>query len=127
MYKAAIVLSVIPSLLLLVAWLKACRSGPDSSIPKWRVYCLFACLIAATVSIPAGLAESLAWLNAGGDPHGMGTAPGIWLPLRRLFLWTLFLVVVLGLLARGRGRIAGVSAAIAAFLANLTVALIDFD
>lgn len=127
MYKAAIVFSVIPAVLAVVAWMRAYGIQSDSSVPKWRIYCLFACLVAASCSIPAGLAESLAWLNAGGDPHGMGTAPGIWVPLRRVFLWTLLLTAVLGLFAKGKGRIAGVAAAMAAFLANLAVALIDFD
>jgi hypothetical protein len=126
-YKAAIVLSTIPALLMVFAWTRAFGIRRDPVVPNWRVYCLFASLIAASCAIAVGLAESLAWLNAGGDPHGMGTPLGSWEPLRRLFLWTLLLTALLALFAKGRGRIAGVAAAAAALFANVMVAVITFD
>jgi hypothetical protein len=46
---------------------------------------------------------------------------------RRVFLWALFFTAALGLLAKGKGRIAGIAAAASAFLANVTVVMIDFD
>ena len=74
-----------------------------------------------------GLSFVFAWLYAGGNPHGMGTPPGISQVLRWVF-WSAFLGTIgLTLLAKGRGRFFIVAAIVSAVLADLAAMLSDFD
>jgi hypothetical protein len=127
MYLATFCVFLIPTLLMILAWKRLSNVQPDLIVPIWRFYCLIACLISATLAIPIGLGESLAWLNAGGNPHGMGTSPGIWVPLRQALRSAVFTSAVLGLLAKGRGRFVGITAAIATLISSMMVVLFDMD
>jgi len=69
----------------------------------------------------------LAWLHSGGDPHGMGTPPGIWQPLGRVFKWTLAAAVTLAIFGKGKSRLLVVGAAVADVLAGVMVILLDRD
>lgn len=57
----------------------------------------------------------------------MGTPRGLWVPLRRLFLDAVLICVMLGLVAKGKGRFIGISTAIAAFASSTMVVILDFD
>lgn len=127
MYITATFLFLIPTVLITVAWSRSNKAQLDSRLPKWRFYCLISSLIFATLAIPIGLGESYAWLYAGGNPHGMGTPAGLWVPLRRLFLCAVLFCVALGLVSKGKGRFIGISAAIAAFASSTMVVVLDFD
>ena len=127
MYIAAIVLFLIPTVLITVAWNRGNKIQPDMPVPRWRFYCLISSLTLTTLAIPIGFGESCAWLYAGGDPHGMGTPAGLWVPLCRLFRYAILVCVLLGLLGKGKGRFVGISAAIAAFVSNTMVVLLDFE
>lgn len=127
MYITATILFLIPTVLITVAWDRSSKSQLDSIVPRWRFYCLISSLIVATLAIAVGLVESYAWLYAGGNPHGMGTPRGLWVPLRRLFLDAVLICVMLGLVAKGKGRFIGISTAIAAFASSTMVVILDFD
>jgi hypothetical protein len=127
MYTAAFCVFLIPTLLTILAWKRWSHIRTDSMNPKWRFYCLIASLTSASLAIPIGLGQSFAWLHAGGDPHGMGTPPGIWVPLHQALLSVVLISVVFGLLAKGRGRFVGIAAAIATLISNMMVVLFNMD
>jgi hypothetical protein len=74
-----------------------------------------------------GLAFILAWLHSGGNPHGMGTAPGVWQILVRVFWWTLAASVALAVLGKGKGRFLVLAAAASAVFADFAVIILDMD
>ena len=81
----------------------------------------------ATFAVPTGLAFILAWLHSSGNPHGMGTPPGAWQILIRVFWWTLLASVVLTILGKGKGRFLVLGAAATAVLANYAVIMLNMD
>src|SRR5436190_4988891 len=83
MYIVAVVLFLVPSLLILTGWSRALDGWQESSEPKWRINCVTASLVTASCAIPTGLAFNFAWLHSCGNPHGMGTPPGVW----RILAW----------------------------------------
>jgi len=127
MYLGVFCLFLVPGLLIVLAWMRLGAAKADSRVPRWRFYCLIACLVAGSCTIPIGWAGSVAWLSVGGDPHGMGTPPGIWMPLNRIFFWGVVTSALLGLCAKGSGRILAIAAAISALLASMAVIILDFE
>ena len=99
------------------------------AVPKsdWRMNCLIIALVAGSFTIAAGLSFVFAWLHAGGDPHGMGTPPGLWQVLRWVFWSALLGTIVLTITAKGRGRFLIFAAIISAVLADFAVIRLDFD
>jgi hypothetical protein len=97
---------------------------------EWSDRAAIASLMVGTCAIVAGFLGKVAWLRAGGDPHGMGTPNGIWVQLQRIFLTALVLSAVLALLGKGRGRVLTVltlSALAVAFAANTMVYMLQMD
>lgn len=84
-------------------------------------------LLVASIAIAMGLATILAWLHVGGNPHGMGTPPGVWLIFGRVFWWTLLASVVLAIVGKGNGRFFVLGAALAVVLADLAVIMLNMD
>ena len=89
--------------------------------------CLIAALVAGSCAIAAGLSFLFAWLHAGGNPHGMGTPPGLWQVLRWVFWSALLGTIVLAVLAKGRERFFILAAIVSAVLADFVVIWSDFD
>jgi hypothetical protein len=124
MYVVTLVLFSVPCFLMLSAWSRALKTRQAAPHPDWRIACLVAALVAGSCTIAAGLSFVFAWLYAGGNPHGMGTPPGIWQVLRWVF-WSAFLGTIgLTLLAR---EIFILAAIVSAVLADLAAMLSDFD
>jgi hypothetical protein len=77
--------------------------------------------------VVTGLSFLFSWLHAGGNPHGMGTPPGLWQVLRWAFWLALLGTVALTILARGRGRLLILAAVVSTVLADFVVITLDFD
>ena len=127
MYFVAAFLFLIPLTLILVGWNRALRSSDDSPYPDWRTRCRTSALFVASLAVPAGLAFILAWLHSGGNPHGMGTPPGAWQILVRVFYWALLASVILAIVGKGKGRFFALGAAVAAVVADFAVIMLDMD
>ena len=127
MYVVTLVLFSVPCLLMLSAWSRAVNARQAVPKPDWRITCLIAALVAGSCTIAAGLSFVFAWLHAGGNPHGMGTPPGLWQVLRRVFWSALLGTIGLTILAKGRGRFLILAAIASAVLADFAVIWFDFD
>jgi hypothetical protein len=57
----------------------------------------------------------------------MGTPPGAWQILVRVFWWTLLASVILAIVGKGKGRVFVLGAAVAAVLADFAVIMLDMD
>lgn len=57
----------------------------------------------------------------------MGTPPGTWQILVRVYNWTLLTSVILAIVGKGKGRFFVLGAAVAAVLADFTVIRLDMD
>jgi hypothetical protein len=127
MYVVALVLFSVPCFLMLSAWSRAVKTRQSLQSPDWRITCLIVALVAGSCTIAAGLSFVFSWLHAGGNPHGMGTPPGLWQVLRWVF-WSAFLgTISLTILAKGRGRFLILAAIVSAVLADFAVMWLDFD
>ena len=127
MYFVSTFLFLIPLTLILVGWNRALRSSDDSPGPDWRTRCRTTSLFVASLAVPVGLAFIFAWLHQGGNPHGMGTPPGAWQILVRVYNWTLLASVILAIVGKGKGRFFVLGAAVAAVLADFAVITLDMD
>src|ERR1700738_4730396 len=125
MYFVAAFLFFIPLTLIFVGWNRALRVSDESPQSNWRNGCRTISLMVATFAVPTGLAFILAWLHSSGNPHGMGTPPGAWQILIRVFWWTLLASVVLTILGKGKGRFLVLGAAATAVLANYAVIMLN--
>jgi hypothetical protein len=126
MYVLTLVLFSVPCFLILVAWSRAVKA--KQAAPRdWRMNCLIAALVTGSWMIVAALAFLFAWLHAGGDPHGMGTPPGLWQVLRWVFWSALLGTIVLTILAKGRGRLLILAVIVSTVLADFIVIRLDFD
>jgi len=127
MYVVTLVLFSVPCFLILSAWSRVVKVRQAAPKPNWRIACLVAALVAGSCTIAAGLSFVLAWLHAGGNPHGMGTPPGPWQLLRWVFWSALLGTIGLTILAKGRGRFLILAAIASAVLADFAVVWLDFD
>jgi hypothetical protein len=126
MYIVAVFLFLTPIVLIVVGWNRALRHS-DPSQSNWRTTCRTTSLLVASIAVAIGLAAMIAWLHVGGNPHGMGTPPGVWRILDRVFWWTLLSSIVLAIVGKGRGRFFVFGAAVAAVLAGFAVIVLNMD
>jgi hypothetical protein len=127
MYIMAVVLFLVPCCLLLTGWSHAIKGWQKLSEPQWRINCMTASLLIASCAILTGIAFIFAWLHSGGNPHGMGTPPGVWQTLGRVFRWMLVVSVALAILGKGKGRFLVLGAAVSAVLVPFAVMMLDID
>jgi hypothetical protein len=127
MYIVTVVLFLIPGSIILVAWIGAIRYRHESVVQNWRDHCVTGALIVGSCAIPMGMAENLAWLHVGGNPHGMRAPIGMWIPLRRVFLSAIIVSASLAILGKGKGRFMTLAAVIAAFASDFIVGLLDME
>jgi hypothetical protein len=127
MYVVMLVLFSVPCFLMLNAWSRAVQMRQAATKPDWRITCLIVALVAGSCTIAAGLSFVFAWLHVGGNPHGMGTPPGLWQVLRWVFWSALLGTIGLIILAKGRGKFLILAAIVSAVLADFAVIRLDFD
>jgi hypothetical protein len=87
MYVAMLILFIIPTAILSVAWVRPEKKNDRASPPQWRSECARFARIGATIALLASIGFETSWTYNGGSPHGM-TAP------RRL--WNVFGLVAIG-------------------------------
>ena len=126
-YIATAVLFLIPASMIVFAGVGIKRRWYEVPSHDWSDRARIASLIVGACAILAGFFGKLAWLRAGGDPHGMGTPGGVWMILRKLFFSALALSAFFALLAKGRGRVLTLIALGIAFAADTVVYLLQMD
>jgi len=104
-FIVTLVLFLLPSSLLWVAWRRSVRSASEAPPPRWRAYCGKAALILAVCSMLLELAFFYSWFHNGGSPHGMMPSPGLWKLIGRVPAWTLVASVVLSGFGKGKWRL----------------------
>jgi len=102
---AVFILFLVPVTLITFASVRMNRSWDAARTHDWRNKVGLASVVVGWCAIFLGYAAKVAWLRAGGDPHGMGTPRGVWVPLHKLFLSALLIDVCLAIAGRGRGRV----------------------
>jgi hypothetical protein len=127
MYVVTLIVFSVPCFLMLSAWIRAMNAQQAALKPHWRITCLVAALVGGTCTIAAGLSFVFAWLHAGGNPHGMGTPPGVWQVLRWVFWAALLATVGLTIVAKGHGRLLILASIVSAVIADFAVIRLDFD
>lgn len=127
MYAATVILFLIPTSLILIAWMRARRRWDANRFLGWRERCVIAGMVVGSCAILAGLLKNLLWWRAGGDPHGLGTPYGIWAPLYRVFFFALLLSGSLAVLGKGKGRLVTLAALVVAFASDTVVYLLNMQ
>ena len=87
MYVATLILFLIPSSILWLAWRRTFNTRNPPTRQDWRSRCLEAGLIIATFATLTTIGFDLSWTHNGGSPHGMIPRPGLWMILRPIALW----------------------------------------
>jgi hypothetical protein len=96
-------------------------------VPQWRIHCVESAFLAGIFGALIGMTANILWLYDGGDPHGMGSAPGFWQQLRVASLCTYPLTLVLAILGKGKGRFFVLGAVAATILADFLVPILQMD
>jgi hypothetical protein len=78
LYLLTVVLFLIPCSLLWAGWKHAVKGSQQPPQMNYRSKFTAASLLVASFATVAGMGCMLAWLHAGGNPHGMGPPSGIW-------------------------------------------------
>ena len=124
---AVVILFLIPMTLIAFSGVRMKRSWDSVRTHDWQSKVGLASVVMGCCAILLGYAANMAWLRAGGDPHGMGTPGGAWVPLHNLFFSALLIDVCLVITGRGRGRVLTLLAIGVAFAADTMVYLLQAD
>jgi hypothetical protein len=127
MYVVTVILFLIPCLLIVVGWISRIRRRNLVEVPQWRIHCVESAFLAGIFGALIGMTANILWLYDGGDPHGMGSAPGFWQQLRVASLCTYPLTLVLAILGKGKGRFFVLGAVAATILADFLVPILQMD
>jgi hypothetical protein len=127
MYVITVILFSIPFSILGIASRDELRCNQATSHPYWRSYCLRLALIAGTLAALAAMRFWLSWTYSGGSLHGLLPPPGPWLVLRRVAKWLLVATVVLGVIAKGKGRVLIIGSAMSIVCVIFLLALLEMD
>jgi hypothetical protein len=68
---------------------------------------------------------NLSWTQNGGSPHGMGPAPGLWLTLRPIAIWSVVGTVVFGAFGKGKLRLLTIGLAISIICVDTLLAMLE--
>ena len=127
MYVVTVVLFLIPLSILAIAWRGELGHRKELAHLDWRSYCMRLALVVASVAALTAMGFWLSWTHSGGSPHGLMPAPGLWLPLREIAKWSVATTVVIGIFARGKGRLLVVGSAISIFFVIFLLAALEMD
>lgn len=127
MQVATVVLFLVPAALILIGWIRANRYRQRALAMNWRDHFVIAALSVGSCAIAFGMAGNFAWLHLGGNPHGLGTPQGAWIPLRRAFFSAIMISACLAILGKGCGRVMTLVALAAAFVSDFTVGLLQME
>jgi hypothetical protein len=112
MYIASVALFLIPLSIISIAWRRELAVGTKLDDQDWRSYCLRAALLFVTITAVSAMCSFLSQTFNGGSPHGAMPSPGLWMRLRYITGFSIVSAVILGLLAKGKGRLLVLGAAI---------------
>jgi hypothetical protein len=127
MYVMTVVLFLVPASLIVIAWRSANRYRHKSQVRDWRDHLMIGALILGSCAIPMGLVGNLAWLHLGGNPHGLGTPQGMWIPLRRVFFSAIAISACMAIFGKGGGRVLTLVALAVAFVSDTMVVLLQME
>jgi hypothetical protein len=127
MSAAAAILFLIPMSLIVFSGIRMKRSWDAVPTHDWRDRLGVASAVVGCCAILLGYAGKVAWLRAGGDPHGMGTPNGVWVPMHKLFFLTLAIGAILAIIGRGSGRALTLIAIGVAFVADTMLYILQME
>jgi len=127
MYVIAVILFLIPFSILGFGWRDELRREKDATRRDWRSICLSLALFVASCATLIALGFWLSWIHNGGSPHGFMPEPGIWLALRETAKWLIVVTIVVGLFARGKGRLLVIGSIVSIVLASFVLATLEMD
>jgi hypothetical protein len=127
MYVVTVVLFLIPCILICVGWGRRALHQKPADAPTWRDRCISVSFVSGILGALIGMAADLFWLHGGGNPHGMGSAPGVWQQLLTGSRFAFLLTLVLAITGKGRGRFFVFGALAATVFADVMVQLLQFD
>ena len=127
MYAITVVLFLIPMSILGIAWRGEFKSGKELTHRDWRSDCLKLALFVATIATFTAMGFWLSWTHSGGSPHGLMPPAGLWLPLREIAKWAVLATVVIGALAKGKGRLLVIGSAISIVFVIFLLAALEMD
>ena len=121
MGATVVILFLIPMTLIAFAGVRMKGSWDSVATHNWQSTVGLASVVVGCCAILLGYAAKVAWLRAGGDPHGMGTPRGVWVPLHKLFFSAVLIDVCLVITGRGKGRLLTLVAIGVAFAADTMI------
>ena len=127
MYVVTVVLFLIPCILICIGWGRRALHQKPADAPTWRDRCMVVSFVSGILGALVGMAAELLWLHGGGNPHGIGSAPGVWQQLLVSSRCAFLLTLVLAILGKGRGRLLVFGALAATVFADVMVELLQME
>jgi hypothetical protein len=127
MYVVTVVLFLVPCILICIGWGRRALHQKTADAPTWRDRCMVVSFVSGILGALVGMAAELFWLHGGGNPHGMGSAPGVWQQLLTSSRYAFLLTFILAILGKGTGRIFVLGALATASFADVMVQLLQFQ
>jgi hypothetical protein len=118
---------MIPCILICFGWGRRAFHEGSADAPTWRDRCIAVSFVSGILGALIGVAADLLWLHGGGDPHGMGSAPGVWRQLTIMSWCTYPATLVFAILGKGRGRFFILAALAATCFAEFVVPILQMD
>ena len=127
MYVAMLILFMIPTAILSVAWVGPEKKNDRASPPQWRSECARFARIGATIALLASIGFETSWTYNGGSPHGMTPPRGLWNIFGLVAIGSVIASIALGALGKGRGRLLVVASAISIFFVDLLLSMLEMQ
>ena len=127
MYIATIIFFLIPFSLIFVAGRGELAGDTKLSNQDWRSYCLRAALLFVTLAAVSAMCSFLSRTYNGGSPHGAIPSPGLWMQLRYITGLSLAAAAIVGLFAKGKGRLLVLGSAISIVFVLYVLAGLEID
>jgi hypothetical protein len=123
MYAITVVLFSIPMWISIVAWRHEHGLAYEPAQRRWRSYCLRLALFLGLIATLTGMGF---WLVEVRAIHFQGTfhtrvpaVMALYVPLQEVAKWTVLATLGVGILAKGKGRLLVLGAALSIFLVNI--------
>ena len=127
MYVVTVILFLVPCILICIGWGRRALHQKPTDAPTWRDRCMVVSFVSGILGALVGMAAELLWLHGGGNPHGIGSAPGVWQQLLVSSRCAFLLTLVLAILGKGRGRLLVFGALAATVFADVMVELLQME